>query len=405
MRDFMRVALERDARSLAFLDEVRSRPAARPAPRAPSGCAPGAGGRPGGRTPGAEARHRPAPAGRREVTVVFDGGSESDARALERLATDMIGWLTTVTPDGQPQTFPIWFLWEDGEVLIYSDRRAKRNVNIAGNPRVSLHLNDDGRGGDVVVVEGEARVDHTTPPVPPARGLPRQVRRLDRRVPQLGRGDGDHLQRPDPDPADPRQGVRRCMSVAARATGPAHGRRGDPRPPPGGPRRGGRALRRARRPALADRVEAGMNPVRTRAGRPGLGGGPRSSTPPCASPTSTRTRLLFGPRPAASAGTAGHVDVPRLIEGGVALQVLSMAVKTPRGLNIERNDGRDRRRAGDRARGALAARDLAPAAAAGAPPRRTGAPVRGTTRAARSGSWSRRRTSPPTWRTARPRPR
>ena len=31
MRDFMRVALERDARSLAFLDEVRSTPAARPA--------------------------------------------------------------------------------------------------------------------------------------------------------------------------------------------------------------------------------------------------------------------------------------------------------------------------------------------------------------------------------------
>ena len=32
------------------------------------------------------------------------------------------------------------------------------------------------------------------------------------------------------------------------------------------------------------------------------------------------------------------MDVPRLIEGRVALQVLSMAVKTPRGLNIERND-------------------------------------------------------------------
>ena len=76
--------------------------------------------------------------------MVFDTGSESDTHALERLATDIIGWLTTVTPDGQPQTFPIWFLWEDGEALIYSDRRAKRNVNIAHNPRVSLHLNDDG---------------------------------------------------------------------------------------------------------------------------------------------------------------------------------------------------------------------------------------------------------------------
>jgi PPOX class probable F420-dependent enzyme len=95
--------------------------------------------------------------------VVFDTGSESDAHALERLGRDMIGWLTTVTPEGQPQTFPIWFLWEGGEVLIFSDRRAKRNGNIAANPRVSLHLNDNGQGGDVVVLEGEARLDEATP--------------------------------------------------------------------------------------------------------------------------------------------------------------------------------------------------------------------------------------------------
>lgn len=98
--------------------------------------------------------------------MVFDSGSEADGRALERLRTDMIGWLTTVTPDGQPQTFPIWFLWEDGEILVFSDRRARRNRNIAANARVSLHLNDNGRGGDVVVLEGEARVDAATPAVP-----------------------------------------------------------------------------------------------------------------------------------------------------------------------------------------------------------------------------------------------
>jgi hypothetical protein len=50
--------------------------------------------------------------------VVFDTGSDGDRHALERLDRDMIGWLTTVTPDGQPQTFPIWFLWEAGEVLV-----------------------------------------------------------------------------------------------------------------------------------------------------------------------------------------------------------------------------------------------------------------------------------------------
>ena len=34
----------------------------------------------------------------------------------------------------------------------------------------------------------------------------------------------------------------------------------------------------------------------------------------------------------------GHVDVPRLLEGNVAIQVFTAVTKTPRGLNYERND-------------------------------------------------------------------
>jgi len=39
-------------------------------------------------------------------------------------------------------------------------------------------------------------------------------------------------------------------------------------------------------------------------------------------------------------GARGHVDVPRLIEGNVALQAFTVVTKTPRGLNIESNDDR-----------------------------------------------------------------
>lgn len=49
--------------------------------------------------------------------------------------------------------------------------------------------------------------------------------------------------------------------------------------------------------------------------------------------------LLFG-RDLLRRADHAHVDVPRLIEGRVALQVLSMPVKVPSGLNIERNDDR-----------------------------------------------------------------
>jgi membrane dipeptidase len=38
-----------------------------------------------------------------------------------------------------------------------------------------------------------------------------------------------------------------------------------------------------------------------------------------------------------SRGSRGHVDVPRLVEGGVALQAFTIVTKTPRGQNIGRN--------------------------------------------------------------------
>ncbi len=47
--------------------------------------------------------------------------------------------------------------------------------------------------------------------------------------------------------------------------------------------------------------------------------------------------LLFG-RDLLTRGDRGHVDVPRMIEGRVALQVLSCSMKVPRNINIERNE-------------------------------------------------------------------
>ena len=47
--------------------------------------------------------------------------------------------------------------------------------------------------------------------------------------------------------------------------------------------------------------------------------------------------LLWG-RDLLLRGDRGHVDVPRLIDGNVALQVFAASTKSPRHLNIERND-------------------------------------------------------------------
>jgi microsomal dipeptidase-like Zn-dependent dipeptidase len=49
--------------------------------------------------------------------------------------------------------------------------------------------------------------------------------------------------------------------------------------------------------------------------------------------------LLWDRNPA-KRGARGHADIPRLREGNVAVQVFTVVTKTPRGLNIERNDDR-----------------------------------------------------------------
>ena len=92
-----------------------------------------------------------------------DASTDEGARALGRLGVDTIGWLTSVNPDGQPQSSPVWYLWADDEILVYSHKRAPRNENIRERPLVSFSLNTDASGDEVVTMEGIARVDPDGP--------------------------------------------------------------------------------------------------------------------------------------------------------------------------------------------------------------------------------------------------
>jgi PPOX class probable F420-dependent enzyme len=95
---------------------------------------------------------------------MLDPHTPSGARAIARLTDEKIIWLTTVRANGQPQTSPVWFLYEDGEFLIYSLPGTARTANLDANPRVSLNLDGNGEGGDIVAIEGTARVDTDAPP-------------------------------------------------------------------------------------------------------------------------------------------------------------------------------------------------------------------------------------------------
>ena len=95
--------------------------------------------------------------------MIFDASTERGAHALRRLDTAMAAWLTTVSPEGQPQSMPVWFVWNGTEILVYGDHRARRNRNLEANPKVSFHLPDDGNGQDIVTIEGSVVVDPDLP--------------------------------------------------------------------------------------------------------------------------------------------------------------------------------------------------------------------------------------------------
>jgi len=103
----------------------------------------------------------------------IDTSSEFGQRAARRLREERIYWLVTVAPDGTPQPVPVWALWEEaGTLLVYSRPDTSKLRNLASRPRVAVHLDGDGQGGDIVTVTGEARL---APDAPPADRVPAYV--------------------------------------------------------------------------------------------------------------------------------------------------------------------------------------------------------------------------------------
>jgi PPOX class probable F420-dependent enzyme len=90
--------------------------------------------------------------------------AEPAAWARQHLATDVVGWLTTVASDGRVQSSAISFLWDGETILFYSKPNTPKLRNIAAHPQVSFHLNADRYADHVLVIEGTAAVDEEIEP-------------------------------------------------------------------------------------------------------------------------------------------------------------------------------------------------------------------------------------------------
>ena len=113
----------------------------------------------------------------------IDTRSEFGTRAARRLRDEKLGWLVTVRANGTPQPVPVWFLWDGEALLIYSRPGTAKLRNLVGSPQVAFHLDGDGRGGDIVVLTGEAR---TLSDASPADRVPAYLEKYREAIARIG---------------------------------------------------------------------------------------------------------------------------------------------------------------------------------------------------------------------------
>jgi PPOX class probable F420-dependent enzyme len=100
---------------------------------------------------------------------MIDESSEFGARAARHLREEIVVWMTTVTPAGAPLPMPVWFVWDGADSVAMYSQPGARVRNIEANPHVTLNFHGDGRGGDIVVLSGDAEIDRDAPPAHESR--------------------------------------------------------------------------------------------------------------------------------------------------------------------------------------------------------------------------------------------
>jgi len=79
---------------------------------------------------------------------------------LPLLEEGALGHLATISPTGQPQVNPVWFLWENDHLLISVKPETVKYRNLRANPRVAMSILDPADNYRYLEVRGEV-VDFT----------------------------------------------------------------------------------------------------------------------------------------------------------------------------------------------------------------------------------------------------
>jgi PPOX class probable F420-dependent enzyme len=78
------------------------------------------------------------------------------AGARRHLDEDHVVWLTTITDSGAPAPWPVWFVADGDDIVVFSEPTTRRVHNIEQRPRVALHFNCGAEGDDAWIISGTA---------------------------------------------------------------------------------------------------------------------------------------------------------------------------------------------------------------------------------------------------------
>jgi len=95
-----------------------------------------------------------------EYTVAFeiDTSTTFGADVIKRLENQKLAWLTTVDSNGTPQPNPVWFIWDDGVIFIFSKPNQAKLNNIQRSGRVAVNLEATADEEHITIFTGQAEI-------------------------------------------------------------------------------------------------------------------------------------------------------------------------------------------------------------------------------------------------------
>jgi PPOX class probable F420-dependent enzyme len=93
----------------------------------------------------------------------IDTSTEFGAKTARRVVEEKLAWLTTIDSKGTPQPNPVWFLWDDGSFVVFSQPNQAKLANIARTGQVSFNFEATEDEEQVTIFTGRAElVDRAT---------------------------------------------------------------------------------------------------------------------------------------------------------------------------------------------------------------------------------------------------